>query len=916
MVPKEALSAADVLKLIGDDDLTPLVRVPKALHNGYLRAAAVLTAIGDIGSLKPVLGLREYTRTDIAAADALRDDLILTSGRRFDGAVMLSPEARRNTLATFHSQDEIAAALDANRSERKSDLQKHFESYLLAKAKPLMQQSSEELEQTLQVALWVEGLQFEGVPSTNEVRQLVELKRLLAPFETLAGGDRFRGRAREIDILRSFVGVLPPESLLRRLGSRLQEWLLPKERAALSVYGPGGVGKSALIAKFMLEHTQVREDIKIPFAYLDFDRPALDISDPLSLLVEALRQLSLQFPEGRPYEKLLEFGESLYRRSAGSGNTDRHSVAHGLFADILGTLQTKLGPRPYVVVLDTFEEIQYRGETRASPLWQLLAEMQKRWPFLRVIISGRAPVSSLFLAGTKPESLELGGLDKESALAILVADGVDDEVLAGKLVDQVGAVPLSLKLVGEMFKRDMIKNGGIKNLKSSFWMTASAEYIQGQLYERILGHIHEEQVRRLAHPGLVLRRITPEVILHVLNEPCSLGISTMKEAEALCRKLEQETSLVSRDDSEGALVHRADLRRLMLGLLQQKEPGRVKAIHQKAVEYYGRQQDLRSRAECLYHRAALGETLSNHDVEDPEVRSSLQSSISELPLATQAQLAAFGLQVSKEILESTSREQHDAYLQSQIEEAFPYGTSALPQINSLMGEIEDRLDRPTPLFRTAARVHRYKRDEKKALALIEAGLSQAALAGRSTLMTELLAEQAWALRGKAKTLVPVLDTFCEYARREGNPVHILQEQLQRQEDPATANGPKAVDGLDAIAMQLHALTGAQLWELVPAFEKVMHPLADRHVEAMVRIADLITAEDSPFGSTRFPTREVNDELSTLIDKAYSLDSDPSKENAMLLAVAFGALCKVWPYYILQVRAPYFGQNRSRLSRSA
>ena len=448
----------------------------------------------------------------------------------------------------------------------------------------------------------------------------------------------------------------------------------------------------------MLEHSQIRADMKIPFAYLDFDRPALDISDPLSLLVEALRQLSLQFPEEQPYAKLLELGQIQSGRSKGGGTSDRYSVARALFADALGTLQTKLGPRPYVVVLDTFEEIQYRGEQRASPLWQLLGEMQQRWPFLRVIISGRAPVSSLFLAGRPPESLELGGLDKESAVAILVADGIHDEALAGKLVDQVGAVPLSLKLVGEMFKRDLIKKGGIKDLKWNFFITSSAENIQGQLYERILGHIHEEQVRRLAHPGLVLRRITPKVILQVLNEPCSLGISTIEEADALFRGLEKETSLVSRDDSEGALVHRADLRRLMLGMLQQKEPARVKAIHLKAVEFYGRQPDLRSRAECLYHRAALGEKLSKSDVDDPEVRSSLQSSISELPPATQAQLAAFGLQVSKEILENTSREQHDAYLQSQIEETFPYGTSALPQINSLTLEIEDRLAgrRPIP----------------------------------------------------------------------------------------------------------------------------------------------------------------------------------------------------------------------------
>lgn len=916
MLHKKFLSAEDVLKLIGEDDQRPVSRVPAALRDGYLRAAAVLTAIGDIGSLKPALKVGKFAKTQLAASDVLRDQLILTTGSRFDGAVMLAPDVRREILATFHERGEILDALEANPGERKSELQAHFERYLLGTPKPLERQSLEELERTLQVALWAEGLK--DVPAADDVRQLIELKRLLLPFEALAGGDRFRGRQREIDILRSFVGVVPPDSLLRRLGSALNKWVVPDERAALNVYGPGGVGKSALIARFMLEHTQVRDDIKIPFAYLDFDRPALDISDPLSLLVEALRQLSLQFPEGHPYEELLGLGKSVQRGTDSAGSEDRYLAARALFADVLGTLQTKLGPRPFVVVLDTFEEIQYRGETRASQLWQLLGEMQKRWPFLRVVISGRAPVRSLYLAGSKPESLELGGLDKESAVAILQADGIADEELAGRLVDQVGGVPLSLKLVAEMFKREMIENGGVKDLKtrSAFWISASAEVIQGQLYERILGHIHEEQVRRVAHPGLVLRYITPEVILHVLNEPCALGISTIEEARALFHKLAQETSLVSRDDNEGALLHRADLRRLMLDLLYRRDPARVTAIHKNAVAYYRNQTDLRSRAELLYHRASLGEPISQQDIEDPEVRSSLQSSISELPHATQAQLAAFGLQVAQDILESASREQNDAYLQSQVEEAFSYGTSALSQIDTLEREITSHLDRATHLYRTAARIKRFKRDDEAALALIEEGVPLSVAARRTTLTTELLAEKAWALRGKPTMLEPALDALYDYAGREQNPVFTLQECLQRQE--LLADAPGAKDRLDAIAMQLLSLNEAQLWDLAPAFEKVMLPLARRHPEMMTRVAWLVTSENSRFNSSRFPTSEANLELRVLIDGAYKMQSSEDKkeaEEAAQLATCFSALCKVWPYPILEVRPPYYRYNQSRLSRS-
>ena len=61
----------------------------------------------------------------------------------------------------FANRDDIAAALDSNRSERQSDLQKHFEGYLLGTAKPLSEQSSEELEENTTSGAWVEGSQLE-----------------------------------------------------------------------------------------------------------------------------------------------------------------------------------------------------------------------------------------------------------------------------------------------------------------------------------------------------------------------------------------------------------------------------------------------------------------------------------------------------------------------------------------------------------------------------------------------------------------------------------------------------------------------------------------------------------------------------------------------------------------------------------
>ena len=914
MIARElkALSASDILGALRQSTASTPDVDPK-VRRDYLRAAAVLTAIRNIDELNA-----DAPSSPLDAKQVLGGMLMPASGSGFDGKVMLTPEARREALATFRDPAEIRNALDANPAERRSDLQKHFETYLLGKPKPLDAQDLNELRQTLQVSLWASGL-LPSVPKAEDVRPRIELKQLLVHFEQLAGDDRFRGRKAEIDELRSFVGVVDPQSVVKRLGSKVYNWVRPAERAAMSLYGPGGVGKSALVARFMLEHTRVREDMKVPFAYLDFDRPTLDVSDPLGLVIEALKQLALQFPSHETYGRMSTWASDL-AKSKGDQNVDRLNMARSVFADTLGTIESTLGPRPFIFVLDTFEEVQYRGETRATPLWEMLAELQKRWPFLRVVISGRAPVTSLRLAGVQPEPLELGGLDEESAIAILRADGFADEGLAKRVVRQVGSVPLSLKLVAEMYKRDLIEKGGIADLKtrSAFWISASAEVIQGQLYDRILGRIHDEQVRRLAHPGLVLRRVTPEVILHVLNEPCALNISTLDEARALFDALQEETSLVTVDDAEGALVHRSDLRRLMLGLLQQREPARVEHIHRNAVAWYEKQEGLRARAECLYHRASLGETIEKKDVAHPDVRSSLQASISELPAKVQATLASFGLQVSKDILEGASREEQDAAYQAQVEELLPYGRSATSQLSALLGEFERRLDRATPLFRTAARIFRNMDDDARAAELIEQGLTQSVAACRPLLTVELLAEKAWMMR-QEKELPDVLDALSDYAQRENNKLYRLQERLQRlarvrAQPPARKSvNPHLAEETCTLVSQINSPQVA--WDLFPALAPVAQQLAETRPDALVHVASLVVADESPFSTARFPNPRANDSLSRFIGAAYSALKDSPADAAQSFAYAITQLAKAWPYTLLQVRPPY-GRSREHLVESA
>jgi hypothetical protein len=888
-------------------------------RRGYRKAAAVLVGIRYPSQLRPV----DLDGTPGEAESLLKNELITAPGPKFDGVVMLAPESRQVGLRELGSHSAMKAALEANPQERTGSLQIQFESYLSKTAKPIEEQTQAELEDTLQVLLWL-GSTLDDLPSLADVDRRLQFFRILSPFETLAGDEVFRGRVTEMDTLRRYVDVLAPEGLLARLSQKALRWAKPRMQPALSVYGPGGVGKSALIARFMLEHTRVPSEARLPFAYLDFDRPALDISDPLTLCDEMLRQLQLQFPDQISFGKLHDFltrmlsGEQK-ESSAIPFSEDRLNKARSILADLLGGLEKQLGPRPYIVALDTFEEVQYRGEPRAYPFWEVLKNMQSRWPFLRVVVSGRAPVTSLRLADKPPQELEIGALDDEAATAFLRAKGVSDDRLAARLVQQFGGVPLSLKLAASLVKRAPPDQDDLREVgdKSTFWSSASDEVIQGQLYERILGYIHNPRVERLAHPGLVLRRITPEIILYVLNKPCRLAVDDLKEAEELFDELRKETSLVAVDDREGALVHRPDLRRVMLSMLVQKEPAQVEEIRRAAVAWYSTQEGRRARAEELYHRLQLGEQIDKKAVADPEIKSSLQASIAELPLGAQLLLASFGLNVADEILKHASQEQAELHQAARVEELLAYGSASLEELSRTIAAVMPGLDHPSELFRSAARVAMQRGNKAEALRWIEQGLGYASRASNTLQMMGLLSERAWALRGMENVdeLLNTLRGLNEYGIRHRRRVVLVQHRVQLFETSRTEpNSEQPSRLLRQIARLITELDSRELWGVVPMLDRVLEPLIAARPDLPSTMLPIILNDASPFRHAAFSDNLPRAALKRLLDNSYELWSGPSNSLHKRFLLPFLELCQAWPYHVLHVQPPY-GSGTSELSEA-
>src|SRR5439155_10728341 len=104
----------------------------------------------------------------------------------------------------------------------------------------------------------------------------LERAMLLAPFKHLTRGF-FAGREKEL--------------------ADLTEYCEAGSGAPLFIHGPGGMGKSALLARFVLLNTErdpANPDSWRPFVYIDFDRPEIDATNLAGVLLAMVRQLGSQ----------------------------------------------------------------------------------------------------------------------------------------------------------------------------------------------------------------------------------------------------------------------------------------------------------------------------------------------------------------------------------------------------------------------------------------------------------------------------------------------------------------------------------------------------------------------------------------------------------------------------------------------
>lgn len=719
------------------------------LRQAFRRSASVLTAF-DPCRIKPA-GLNEEHSE---VAQELVEDIVEvydppTPRQRW----MLEPMLRADVLREFGTKEQLIAALDGNPTGRPETIvQRVLESYIREQPAPIFDLlPQDQLAAHLQAVRWLQPTSL-SLPKPEAIQEAIDQREVPAVFSKMAG-ENFVGREEEIALLRDYVEVLPASTNLRMLQRQVRKWLGLKTKSPLVIYGPGGVGKTTLISKFLLDHMRVPEGFKFPYVYLDFDNPRVSPSDSNSILTEAVRQLSIQYPNARSdfeefvtgererhtFESVDESDTILSPRSAAREAQAADSLSR--FAQLVNSIIKRFSNEgdyllPLLIVLDTYEEVQYRGVRNEIQLWNLLDSIQSHFPTLRLVIFGRAPLDLVPTTSTKTQTHPLSEFDRASGVLFLQKLGIRDASVAGELRDSVGGNPLSLKLAAEIYSRDGDNTELVKRdwLRSVFFFKASELLIQGQLYQRILNHIHDQDVRKIAHPGLVLRRITPELIKEVLAEPCGISVPDDKRASELFDAFGREVALVTMT-SDHVLVHRPDLRQKMLEFIERDKPAEAEQINRLAVAYYTGRETLQDRAEEIYHRLKLKENAG--EVESrwlPGIEPFLRGAIPELPVESRPILASFlGITISNEDIEAAGIAEWERYTARTADELVKLG-----HYQDALNKLAQRKERTkgSPLYLIEARALASMKRLQEAEKAIQNALKAAAASGKRTEMLD------------------------------------------------------------------------------------------------------------------------------------------------------------------------------------
>lgn len=431
------------------------------------------------------------------------------------GRFILGVEVRRQELARLYKDGELPRAAHAPRPEA-GRLEQLYQELLAGKHIAPGRLKDEELSLYEVAASWTQGI----LPNTPDPRQmqarrhekgfLKELQPLLA--------DGFYGRRDELRQLQSFYSDNKPVGGLA------------------VITGLGGSGKSTLIAHFL---QNLRKHERPPLiAWLDFDRASLNPAAPHLLSFEVSRQIGLQISavaealrQRRDQIRREETPSDAFRQGqAESVSESRDKGSYEMNFEI--ARQLALSPQhanALVLVLDTMEEVSRRGELLVDAVLRWAAELaevlkQHHTAFTTcVLVAGRLYDAQLHdvmrprMGFNSPLLVTLPPLEIRAARQLLLKHRVARPMANRILHSGAPRHPLPLLLIAQLEREEPDLNlESIVRDVEALPEAEQAEMFSALVYWRYLARIRDPGVQILAHPGLVLRRVSLEDIRAIL----------------------------------------------------------------------------------------------------------------------------------------------------------------------------------------------------------------------------------------------------------------------------------------------------------------------------------------------------------------------------------------------------------------
>ena len=304
---------------------------------------------------------------------------------------------------------------------------------------------------------------------------------------------------------------------------------------ALFISGLPGIGKSTLV-----DEAARRAASATPpwiLVRLDFDRSGLDVQDRVGLTMEIARQISIELGDTAAdlrHARLLAAGATSLPDPDVKGERREHVPDE--LSRALGDAVRSAG-RPILMILDTLEVLHGRAQTHPGRLFDCLDELCDRGLTpMAVIAAGRGDA----LEGSEKRighRIDLGGLDVANADALLTRLEVPSEAFP-EIREIADGNPLVLRLAGLA-----VREAGPEALETA---RGRRELAAAYLYRFLLSRIGDAKLQALAEPGLVVRRINPDVIAEVLAPQLKVRLEP-GEAVTLFERLATHHWLVEPD---------------------------------------------------------------------------------------------------------------------------------------------------------------------------------------------------------------------------------------------------------------------------------------------------------------------------------------------------------------------------------